>query len=93
MSTPFVSSYYARLIILITEHGTTTCYGVPAAERCKQINKQLSILPSCEGIYTKMECVRCVRTCEACGRSTRVRLVGRRSRDFGIAYVTNPSFP
>ena len=24
-----------------------------------------------------MECVRCVRTCEACGRSTRVRLVGR----------------
>ena len=32
--------------------------------------------PYLNNIY-KMECVRCVRTCEACGRSTRVRLVGR----------------
>ena len=28
-------------------------------------------------ICTKIECVRSDRTCEACGRSTRVRLVGR----------------
>ena len=31
---------------------------------------------SCD-IYIKIECVRSVRTCEARGRSTRVRLVGR----------------
>ena len=43
MSTPFVSSYYARLIILITEHGTTTCYGVPAGERCKQMRRASDI--------------------------------------------------
>ena len=41
----------------------------------------------------KIECVRSVRTCEAYGRSARVRLVGRRSRNFGIASLTNPSFP
>ena len=37
-----------------------------------------------------MDCATWVELCYACGRLTSVGVVGRRSRNFGIAYVTNP---